>query len=100
MSSSALRGNLPPSTTLPSIEAAEEFNVFEQSVTFQLDEDVNMTPPGDEEDNDPLSLKEDQPKTTLSRVLTNVIILQDFILELTAIMQVRAGLFDGDVAFC
>lgn len=83
---------------LPSTEAEQEFNVFEQNVTFALDECGGLTPIGSEQD--PFELREDQPKATLSRVLTNVIILQDFVLELAAIMQVRAGLCDGDVAFC
>lgn len=63
-----------------------------------------MTPSSLRGDIDPFEGREeeedeDAPKATLSRVLTNVIILQEFILELAAIMQVRAGLFDGDVSF-
>ena len=37
-------------------------------------------------------------EVTLSHILTNVIILQEFILELAAIVQVRASLF-GEVKF-
>jgi len=81
------------------MQSEQEFNVFEQSVTFALDDSGNLTPLNDE-DTDPFDLRQTRPKATLSRVLTNVIILQDFVLELTAIMQVRAGLFDGDVSFC
>ncbi len=47
----------------------------------------------------PASNTADEPKEiSLSHLLTNVIILQEFILELAAIVQVRASLFD-EVAF-
>jgi hypothetical protein len=39
-----------------------------------------------------------QKLVTVSHVLTNVIVLQEFLLELTALVQVRAGLF-GEVRF-
>jgi hypothetical protein len=74
----------------PPVMPDAEFNVFDRSVTFS--EDDSNTAYED--------LNGDLPKATLSRVLTNVVILQDFILELSAIMQVRAGLFDDDVTFC
>lgn len=41
---------------------------------------------------------EEFKETTLSRLLTNIIILQEFILELAAIIEVRASLF-GEVEF-
>lgn len=41
---------------------------------------------------------EDSKEITLSHLLTNIIILQEFILELAAIIQVRASLF-GEVEF-
>ena len=48
---------------------------------------------------EPASNTADEPKEiSLSHLLTNVIILQEFILELAAIVQVRASLFD-EVAF-
>jgi hypothetical protein len=37
-------------------------------------------------------------EVSLSHVLTNIVILQEFILELAAVMQVRASLF-GEVMF-
>ncbi len=47
----------------------------------------------------PASNTADEPKEiSLSHLLTNVIILQEFMLELAAIVQVRASLFD-EVAF-
>ena len=36
----------------------------------------------------------DQNLVTISHVLTNVIVLQEFLLELAALVQVRAGLFE------
>ncbi len=44
------------------------------------------------------NLAEEPKEISLSHLLTNVIILQEFILELAAIVQVRASLFD-EVAF-
>ena len=41
---------------------------------------------------------EEFKETTLSHLLTNIIILQEFVLELAAIIQVRAGLF-GEIDF-
>lgn len=92
-------GEVQSPTVSSPVESEQEFNVFEQSVTFALDESGSLTPL-DHENTDPFDLRQDHPKATLSRVLTNVIILQDFVLELAAIMQVRAGLFDGDISFC
>ncbi|KAF4633512.1 hypothetical protein G7Y89_g4596 [Cudoniella acicularis] len=42
--------------------------------------------------------EEDQKLVTVSHVLTNVLVLQEFLLELAALVQVRAGLF-GEVKF-
>lgn len=41
---------------------------------------------------------EEFKETTISHLLTNIIILQEFILELAAIIQVRASLF-GEIEF-
>ncbi|KAH0552872.1 hypothetical protein GP486_006926 [Trichoglossum hirsutum] len=41
----------------------------------------------------------DEGGVTVSHLLTNVVILQEFMLELAALVQVRASLF-GDVRFC
>jgi hypothetical protein len=38
--------------------------------------------------------KEEKDLVSVSHVLTNVIVLQEFLLELAAMVQVRAGLFD------
>jgi len=89
-----------PLSPLRSPAMAGEFNVFEQYITFGLEHNHTMPSALRQQDVDPFDdIAEDQHRTTLSRVLTNVILLQNFILELSAIMQVRAGLFDGDVSF-
>lgn len=41
--------------------------------------------------------RDEYREASLTHVLTNVVILQEFILELAAIMHVRAGLLDGEV---
>lgn len=38
-------------------------------------------------------------EVSLTHVLTNAVILQEFVLELAAIMHVRAGLLDGEIKF-
>ena len=89
-----------PLSPLRTPPTAGEFNVFEQYITFGSEGNHTMSTALRPQDVDPFDdIAEDQHKTTLSRVLTNVILLQNFILELSAIMQVRAGLFDGDVSF-
>jgi len=89
-----------PLSPLRTPPTAGAFNVFEQYITFGLEQRETMTPALRQQDIDPFdNIAENPHKTTLSRVLTNVILLQNFILELSAIMQVRAGLFDGDVSF-
>lgn len=45
------------------------------------------------------TLEDDYNEASLTHVLTNVVILQEFILELAAIIHVRAGLLDGEVSF-
>ena len=54
----------------------------------------------DVELNDEVDMKAEVEKNmvTVSHVLTNVIVLQEFLLELAALVQVRAGLF-GEVRF-
>ena len=48
--------------------------------------------------NAPHRADEDEPRVSVSHVLTNVVVLQDFLLELAALIQVRASLF-GEVRF-
>jgi hypothetical protein len=41
---------------------------------------------------------EEEKKVSVNHVLTNVIVLQEFLLEVAALVQVRAGLF-GEVRY-
>ncbi|POS80583.1 hypothetical protein DHEL01_v201004 [Diaporthe helianthi] len=41
----------------------------------------------------------EEKKVSVSHVLTNIIILQSFLFELAALVQVRAGIFDDEVKF-
>ncbi|RDW59811.1 hypothetical protein BP6252_12898 [Coleophoma cylindrospora] len=65
--------------------------------TAQKESESNVEPTGDDQTSD----GETQIEPTLasvSHVLTNVIMLQEFLLELAALIQVRAGLF-GEIKF-
>ena len=55
--------------------------------------DVLETENGNAEDTEDKK-KEEQKLVSVSHVLTNVIVLQEFLLELAALVQVRAGLFE------
>ncbi|KAG9236992.1 Retinoic acid induced 16-like protein-domain-containing protein [Amylocarpus encephaloides] len=50
------------------------------------------------QDADPIEERRMRKEVTISHVLTNVLILQEFVLEIAALVQVRAGLF-GEVRF-
>jgi hypothetical protein len=52
-------------------------------------DDVDDTTPGAEQDGD----EDDVREASLLHVITNVVILQEFVLELVALMQIRASLF-------
>jgi hypothetical protein len=57
-------------------------------------DDVDDTKPvGDEEEE-----QDDIREASLLHVITNVVILQEFILELVALMQIRASLF-GEIKY-
>lgn len=64
----------PPTTSKPSVEAAEPTEAADS-------EDVD----GD---------SENRPSVTLGHVLTNVVILYEFLLELSAVVQARGSLFE------
>tara|TARA_R110002060_G_scaffold22290_3_gene30200 strand:+ start:568 stop:987 length:420 start_codon:yes stop_codon:yes gene_type:complete len=49
-------------------------------------------------ENDGAEKEDEQKMVSVNHVLTNVIILQEFLLELAALVQVRAGLF-GEVRY-
>jgi hypothetical protein len=42
--------------------------------------------------------RDEEKKVSVNHVLTNVIVLQEFLLEVAALVQVRAGLF-GEVKY-
>jgi hypothetical protein len=48
----------------------------------------------DDDDKTPLSTPDEEKTASVSHVLTNVILLQNFLFELASLVQVRAGLFD------
>lgn len=51
-------------------------------------------------DHDEIKPEEDETQeASLTHVLTNIVILQEFILELMALIQVRCSLLDGEVKF-
>lgn len=58
-------------------------------------------PPRDDDDGDEDAMtgaegaeKEDVREASLGHIITNVVVLQEFVLELVALMQIRAGLFN------
>jgi hypothetical protein len=73
-----------------SIETGKEVNGADETSTSQ----IKMDQPGDDSADDSPAVRE----ASLSHILTNVVILQEFVLELVAIMQVRASMF-GEVKF-
>lgn len=95
------------------IEAANS-EALTRKITFPLDQTAgninNKVEPGDAENStdgansshDEMNGSEYTPGTgreaSLSHILTNVVILQEFILEFVAILQVRASMF-GEVLF-
>lgn len=60
-------------------EEAEEEEIFERRLRFDGDGGAR--------------------EATLNHVLTNVVILQEFVLEVAAVVQVRSSLLDGEVRF-
>lgn len=71
-------------------------NGMEAFPSFDMGEMEDVAPAVEEEVKEPKKEKKTDPETheaTLSHVLTNVVILQEFVLELIAILQVRASLF-------
>jgi hypothetical protein len=70
--------------------------IADAQLKAQLDEDVGSSKHSQKRNH---SSKDDgQVIVSLSHILTNIVILQEFILELAAVMQVRASLF-GEVKF-
>jgi len=85
---SSPRGSIIGETvSKPDNEAA----VLQQKVRFPLGQVPGLDATGEEA---ALSVGDRGEEATLSHVLTNVVILQNFILELVAVMQLRASLFE------
>lgn len=85
----------PLSATSP---AQEQEEIFDRRLRFPLHE-RDDTAPAQAATDVHANENKDFREASLTHVLTNVVILQEFILELAAIMHVRAGLLDGEVSF-
>jgi hypothetical protein len=75
----------------------------EDSETDHVDEcspsvELNNAPKVDRSRNESPDVASARREASLSHILTNVVILQEFVLELVAVMQVRASMF-GEVIF-
>jgi hypothetical protein len=83
-------------------EAPTESTSDDETESDQVDGSaVSLEPPQTEADSTRNVSAVDQPaqrEASLSHILSNVVILQEFVLELVAIMQVRASMF-GEVKF-
>ena len=83
--------------------------VFERRIKFpiEMESQVRRATSEQGEDNSHQQTDHEQEneqgkegsQATLNHVLTNIVILQEFILELAAITQVRASLVDGEIGF-
>lgn len=81
------KGELSP-IPFPNLRASDPDSSKEGSVQGMDDSSVE----GEKEK------EQEQKLVTVSHVLTNVLVLQEFLLELAALVQVRAGLF-GEVRY-
>lgn len=94
--------SLPNSPTQAALDKAEqrvtgsEAQLLKRRVQFPLSRNSNPTEDGDGAvDREVADEAGAAPATaSLSHVLTNIVILQDFVLELVAVMQMRALVFD------
>lgn len=101
------------SVTSGSIEArAAEAAILDRKLTFPLSSPNNHDQEGSESTEDSSlesgkltghgprkAAKADARETSLSHVLTNIVILQEFVLELMALVQVRSSLLNGEITF-
>lgn len=78
------RLSMPFPVTQPSRETA----IVEERASSQTD------PPESAEQTETLDSRSEMETATLGHVLTNVVILYEFLLELTAVVQVRGNLFE------
>lgn len=59
----------------------------------------NESAPAADDDKEDAPTPPEEKKVSVSHVLTNIIVLQSFLFELAALVQVRAGIFDDEVRF-
>jgi len=71
------------------VKGAGEAEVLKRQIKFPL---------RGSEESDYVGAGAESREASLSHVLTNVVVLQEFVLEMAAVMQVRASLF-GEVKF-
>jgi hypothetical protein len=91
----AIPFKLSPSKAKDSQESNEE----DQHNTVDGVEESGSTTEGDDDEDEEAQEEEGAEETvSVSHVLTNIVILQEFLLELAALVQVRTGLF-GEVRF-
>ncbi|KAI9665179.1 MAG: hypothetical protein M1831_002189 [Alyxoria varia] len=102
--------NKPPTSSHSVSSAASvDTEIFERKIKFPAiantyaseakeKDELQFSP--DEEFDNTVAAKEEAPReASLNHVLTNIVILQEFVLELTAFVQVRASFIDGEVKF-
>jgi hypothetical protein len=71
----------------------EQEQVDGSSASLAKDEPLEPTPQPDQSAADEEEEEDRRREASLSHILTNVVILQEFVLEIVAIMQVRASMF-------
>ena len=78
-----------------------EDEIFERKIRFpssQPEEQLHYVADNGQDTNQETGERQTR-EATLNHVLTNIVILQEFILELAALIQVRASLLDGELRF-
>lgn len=83
------RDNLPPTTEEPQEQEQQPEQTQDESK-----EEQQSAEPGDNNEDESAIVDEPPPSASLGHVLTNVIILYEFLLELSATVQVRGSLYE------
>ncbi|QSZ29333.1 hypothetical protein DSL72_003847 [Monilinia vaccinii-corymbosi] len=93
-------GAMESKTLVESFEMRDNESVSGKGKDGDVDVDVDGKDKGsgDAKGKDGDGKDKEDKKVSVSHILTNVIVLQEFLLELAALVQVRAGLF-GEVKF-
>lgn len=93
------------SPTFPSTSdtASLQTEIFERRIQFPLDLNDNaVVAKAKDHNKGEAALKSDghaKKEASLNHILTNIVILQDFVLEIAALIQVRSTLVDGEIKF-